>query len=231
MGGHQRVPQYARMTVADVLTKSALALAIVAAVAGATFVLLPMNLLYPVWIGAALATFVLALVIGRRAKVSPVGVVIYSAVEGLFLGGVTKFFEFLYPGVAMQAVLATFVAAGVVLFSYHYLHVRLSARFMRVVAMITMAYAVVLLINLLLSLFGVQLGLTPASFTWLGMIIALVGATLAVLSLMGDIQQIDAAIQSGAPESESWRAAFALTVTMVWLYTEVLRILSYLRSN
>lgn len=222
-------PQPGRMTVTDVLVKTAISLGVVFVAALATFAFLPMRLLSPVWISAALATIVIAFVVGRQRNVSPAGVLVYAVVEGVFIGAVTKLFETLYPGVALQAVTATFVAAAVVLLAYRYLNVRLSNRVMRVVVMTSLAYAVALLINLVLSLFGVHLGLTPVSFTWLGMIIALIGAVLAVLSLLTDIQQIDGAINRGAPETESWRAAFALTVTMVWLYTELLRILSYLR--
>lgn len=229
--GTPQAPVAGRMTVEDVLTKTVISLAVVFAAALVTFQFLPWTLLQPVWIGAGLATFVVALVVGRMRTVSATGVMVFAVIEGVFVGGITKLFDYLYPGVATQAVLATFVAAGVVLFTYKYLNVRLSQRFMRTVAMVTMAYAGVLLLNFVLSIAGVQLGFTPAGFTWLGMITALIGATLAVLSLMSDIQQIDGAIRVGAPESESWRGAFALTVTMVWLYTELLRILSYLRGN
>lgn len=233
-GGYPQQPvesQPGRMTVTDVLVKTGISLGAVFLVALVTFVFLPMRLLSPVWISAALATIVIAFVVGRQRTVSPVGVFVYAAVEGVFIGAVTKLFEMLYPGVALQAVTATFVAAAVVLLAYRYLNVRLSSRAMRVVVMASIAYAAALLLNLVLSLFGVHLGLTPVTFTWLGMIIALIGAVLAVLSLLTDIQQIDDAIKRGAPETESWRAAFALTVTMVWLYTELLRILSYLRSE
>jgi uncharacterized YccA/Bax inhibitor family protein len=94
-----------------------------------------------------------------------------------------------------------------------------------------MAFAGVMLINFVLSLFGVDLGLRDVG-PGAGMIAILasaLGVVLAVLNLIMDFDYIEQGIAMRAPASESWRGAFGLTVTMVWLYTELLRILSYFR--
>ena len=83
----------------------------------------------------------------------------------------------------------------------------------------------------LLSLFGVNLGLrdTGGAISMLAVVFSLIGATLAVLNLVLDFDYIEQGVAMGAPASESWRGAFGLTVTMVWLYIEILRLLSYIR--
>lgn len=227
-----------RMTVDSVIYKSILVIGIVILVASITMALMPsifsvedLPVILGVWIVSAIVAFVAGIVVGRMRRISPVGVIIYAVVEGIFIGCFSSVFEALYPGVVAQAVIGTFVAAAVVLALFKFLNVRISGRFMRTVMMLVGAYAIVMLVNFLLSLFGVNLGLTPVEFTWLGVVSALIGATLAVLSLMSDLTQIEASINAGAPEKESWRAAFALTVTMVWLYVEILRLLSYLNSR
>jgi uncharacterized YccA/Bax inhibitor family protein len=158
---------------------------------------------------------------------------VYSVIEGVFIGAFSKLFELMYPGIVAQAVLATFVAAGVTLAANKYFRIRVTDKFRKIVVMSTFAFLGVVIVNLVLALFGVNLGIRTigGGVSGIAILVSLVAVVLAVLNLILDFDYIEQGIAMRAPASESWRAAFGLTVTMVWLYTELLRILSYFRSN
>lgn len=223
------------MTIDDVITKSALTMGVLALVAAATFVVLPLGLMLPTLIATGLLAFVSVMVVSLRRNVNPAFVMAYSVLEGIFVGALSKMVEvgFGLPGIAGQAVLATFVAAGVTFAAYKYLRIRVTGQFRKVVVIGTIALAVAYLVNFVVSLFGANLGLVGwgASAGPLAWLVSAVAVVLAVANLIMDFDYIEQGVRNRAPASESWRAAFGLTVTMVWLYTELLRILSYFRSN
>jgi len=103
-----------------------------------------------------------------------------------------------------------------------------SSKFRRMVMIGTMAYAGVLLVNFILSFFGLAF-ITAGNLTVFALLASAIGVGLAVFNLILDFDYIEQGVAMGAPASESWRGAFGLTVTMVWLYIEILRILSYFR--
>ena len=221
-----------RMTIDDVITKTAILLLIVAAAGGVTWLLLPVSLLYPVAIIGSLVAFVTVLIVSMRKNVSVPGVFAYAVVEGLMLGAWSKIFEYMYPGIVLQAVIATFVAAFVVLGAYQFLGARVRGRLAQIVVVSIIAYAVMSLLNLILIFAGVNLGwatigANAGPLSWLS---AGLGVVLAAASLLMDFEAIEVGVRGGAPESESWRGAFGLLVTMVWLYTTLLRILSFFRN-
>ena len=220
------------MTIEDVITKTGITLGALIAVAAATFFLLPAALLMPAIVVSAIVGFVTVLMVSMRRIVRPAAVLAYCVVEGVFIGALSKMFEYAYPGLVAQAVLGTFVAAGVTLAAYKYLRIRVTNKFRRIVTMATMGLAAMYLLNLVLSLFSVNTGIieigpSAGVLSWL---VSGVAVVLAVFSLIMDFDYIERGVANGAPASESWRAAFGLTVTMVWLYTELLRILSYFRN-
>ena len=127
--------------------------------------------------------------------------------------------------------IGTFAAAAVTLAAYKFFNIRVTPKFRKVVIIATISFAVALLINFVLSLFGVNLGLVDGGTGAVSMLavgFSLLGATLAVLNLVLDFDYIEQGVAMGA-SGESWRGAFGLTVTMVWLYIEILRLLSYIR--
>ena len=156
---------------------------------------------------------------------------LYAAIEGVFIGMISKFFENFYAGIVVQAVIGTFAAAGVTLAAYKFFNIRVTPKFTKIVMIATIAFAVAMLINFVLCLSAstwLRAGITgPVGLLAIG--ISLLGAVLAVLNLVLDFDYIERGVAMGAPASESWRGAFGLTVTMVWLYVEILRLLSYLR--
>lgn len=217
-----------RMTIDDVITKSAITLGTVIALAAATFMFLPTSLLIPVSTIGGLVAFGVVLLVSFRRKISPGFVLAYAAVEGVFLGAVSAVFEYSYPGIVMPAVIGTFAAAGATLAAYKFFRIRVTSKFRKMVAIGTMAYAGVLLINFVLSFFGMAF-IQAGNLTVFALLASAVGVGLAVFNLILDFDFIEQGIALGAPAAESWRGAFGLTVTMVWLYIELLRLLSYFR--
>ena len=221
-----------RMTFDDVVTKTAITMAILILAAALAWWLMPPALYFPAMVLSGLVGFVAVLLVSFRRKVSPGLVLAYAAIEGVFIGMISKLFENFYEGIVVQAVIGTFAAAGVTLAAYKFFNIRVTPKFTKIVVISTIAFAVAMLINFLLAIFGLGTPFTdgitgPVGLLAIGM--SLLGAVLAVLNLVLDFDYIERGVAMGAPASESWRGAFGLTVTMVWLYVEILRLLSYLR--
>ena len=221
-----------RMTFDDVITKTAVVMGLLAISAAASWALIPDAFYMPALILSALVGFVTVLLVSFRRNVSPPLVFAYAAIQGVFIGMISKLFESIYPGIVVQAVIATFVAAGVTLAAYKIFNIRVTPKFQKIVVLSTVAFAAVMLVNFVIVLITGNAGLRggivgPVSLLSVG--ISLVAIVLAVLNLILDFDYIERGVAIGAPANESWRAAFGLTVTMVWLYIEMLRLLSYLR--
>lgn len=220
------------MTLDDVLAKTAITLLVVFAAAAATFMLLPETLLFPALIGSAVIGLITVFIVAGRRNIPVGGVMIYAAIEGVFVGAFSKYFELMFPGIVFSAVLATFVAAGATLAAYKFFNIRVTPKFRKFVTIATFAMAGVLLVNFVFALFGVDLGMRDigSGAGWLSIGISVLAVGLAVFNLIVDFDFVERGIASRAPARESWRAAFGITVTMVWLYIEILRILSYFRD-
>ncbi len=224
--------QVDRMTVDDVITKTSITMGLMMGVAFAAARFLPFNLLLPVALVSGLVAFIVPLIVAVRRKVGPVLAVTFAVIEGVFIGGFSMLFETYYPGIVLQAVLGTFVAAAITLAAFKFGGFRLSSKVRKIVMLSMIGVVVASLISFALSFFGINLGLyagVTGAVGGLAWLFAGLGVVLAVLSLVDDFQSIEQGIAMGAPSTESWRAAFGLTVTMVWLYTNILRILSYIR--
>lgn len=230
----QQQPSGGVMTIDDVITKTALMIGSLVVVAALTFLFLPVNLLGPVLIGSGIVGFVTVMLVAFRRQISPAFVFLYAAIEGVFIGAFSLFFATTFDfGIVTQAVLATFVAAGMTLAAYKFLRIKVTSQFRRIVTMATFAFAGLVLVNFVLALFGINLGVRDAGggVGWVPILVSAVAVVLAVANLIMDFDYVEQGVRNRLPASESWRAAFGMTVTMVWLYTELLRILSYFRSN
>lgn len=215
--------QTGRMTYDDVVVRTGGMLATVVAAAAISWVLLPPGL----WILAALVGFGLGLVNAFKREPSPALMLAYAAVQGVFLGGISKMFEGLYDGVVVQAVLATMTTFAVMLVLYRTRVIRVTKRFTKILLVAGIGYAVFSLINFALAITGVG-NLRVGAF---GLLIGAVGAVLAALFLTLDFDFVERGVENGIPARYAWTAAFGLTVTLIWLYIEFLRILSILRGN
>lgn len=218
-----------RMTIDSVVTRTAATLAVVVAVAAVTWVMMPEQYLGMAWMAGAFGGLGVALVVSFKRTISPALVLAYAGLEGLFVGAVSKTFEALYHGVVPGAVLGTLVAFVGTLAAYKFFNIRVTNKFRKVVTIAMFSFVGLVLLDFVLSLFGASFGFN--GFGPLGLIATVIGLVLGVLMLVLDFDFVERGIEAGLPEQESWRAAFGLTVTLIWLYIEMLRLLAILRGD
>jgi uncharacterized YccA/Bax inhibitor family protein len=177
----------------------------------------------------ALGGFALAMVNSFKRVVSPGLVLAYAVVQGVAVGAISKVFETFYDGVVTGAVLGTMAAFAGTLAAYKVLNIQVTDKFRRGVVAAMFGFVGIAMLDLVLGMFGNDFGFN--GFGPMGLLSSVVGVVLGVLMLILDFDYIEKAIAAGAPERESWRAAFGLTVTIVWIYIEMLRILAILRGD
>jgi uncharacterized YccA/Bax inhibitor family protein len=225
--------QTGRMTYDDVVMRTGMMFAVLLATAAATWFLVSGSpeLVFPVWIGSMLVGLGLGLFISFSKKIRPAAILAYAAIEGVFLGSISFAFEVLlgYEGIVFQAVLATLCAFGAMLGAYKTKLIRATPKFTRFLIIATIGYAVFALVNFV----GVAFDIFPSVYSMgvLGIVISLIGVTLASLNLILDFDYIERGVNSGLPQQYSWVAAFGLVVTLVWLYIEMLRLIAILRGS
>ena len=183
----------------------------------------------PLLVGA-LGGFILAMIISFKANLAPVLSVPYAALEGLALGSISALLERRYPGIAIQAVGLTFAVFAVMLVAYKLNIIRATERFRSIVIGATGAIALVYIVSMVLGFFHVAVPLLNSSSP-LGIVVSLVIVGVAALNLILDFDFIESGAARGAPRYMEWYAAFGLLVTMVWLYLEILRLLSQTRRE
>ena len=217
-----------RMTIEDVVAKTGFLFAILVVVGAIAW---GANLGQGALLIGFLGGFVLAMVISFSKTIKPGLVVTYADLQGLALGTISKYYETFYPGIVSQAVIGTIAAFTGVLFMYRSGRLRATPQFTRAVMGAAIGYFILGLVSLVASFFGVGQGYGFYGVSGLGLLLAVAGVALASFFLVLDFDQIEKGVAAGVPEKESWRASFGLMVTIVWLYLEVLRLLSILRNN
>ncbi|GAA1928705.1 Bax inhibitor-1/YccA family protein [Microbacterium aoyamense] len=192
------------------------------------------------WMLGALGGFVLSMVIifTSRKKIRPALIWAYAALEGLFIGGISAFFEVQWPGIVMQATLATLAVVGVTLALFASGKIRASKKATKIFMIALIGYAVFSLLNLILMWTGVlpadqAFGLYSATIAGipLGLIIGVLVVIMAAYSLVLDFDSIQQGVRNGAPRQYGWLGAFGIMVTVVWLYIEILRIIAIVRGS
>ncbi|WP_330317659.1 Bax inhibitor-1/YccA family protein [Streptomyces platensis] len=226
----QYTPQTRPMTMDDVVARTGMTLGTVIAGATVGWLFLTQSLGFA--IGAGLVAMVLALVQSFKRKPSPALILAYAALEGVFLGALSGFINGLpnMNGAPMQAVLGTMAVFVAMLVAYKTRIVRVTARFTRFVMIAALGFVLLSLVNVLFMVFGGGEGLGFRS-GGLGIVFGIVGVVLGALFLALDFKQVEDGIAYGAPREESWLAAFGLTLTLVWIYMEMLRLISILRGD
>jgi uncharacterized YccA/Bax inhibitor family protein len=217
------------MTIDSVVQKTGITLGLVALTAALVWVLLPDRLLGMAWMAGAFVGLGLAMVLSFKKTISPALVLLYAVAEGFFLGAASKTFESLYDGVVVGAVIGTVAAVAGTLAVYKFFDIHVGNKFRKWVTAAMFGFVGVVLLDFVLSIFGKQIGIN--GFGTLGLIVSVIGLGIGVLMLIMDFDYVERGIAAGLPEEESWRAAFGLTVTIVWIYIELLRILSILRGD
>ncbi|QIY71503.1 Bax inhibitor-1/YccA family protein [Streptomyces sp. RLB1-33] len=216
-----------RMTMDDVVMRSAMTLGTVTVGAILAWALLPVSSTsYGLAIGAALVAFVLAMVQSFKRTASPALILGYAAFEGVFLGVISEMYNSRWSGAPFQAVLGTMAVSGATLLVYKAGWVRVTARYARIGMTIAIAFVAVMAVNLLLVVFGVAGDGGLRSMGPLGAIVGILAILIGAFFLTLDFKQIEDGIAYGAPKEEAWLAAFGLTMTLVWIYVEMLRLVA-----
>jgi uncharacterized YccA/Bax inhibitor family protein len=177
-----------------------------------------------------IAGFIVALITIFNKKAAPVTAPIYAACQGLLLGGISSLFESRFPGIVMQAVLLTFGTLGALLLAYTSRLIRVTENLKLGIVAATGGIALFYLVSWILGFFGVQIPMIAGSGP-VGIIFSAVIVVVAALNLVLDFDFIEQGAEQGAPKYMEWYAAFGLIVTLVWLYMEILRLLSKLQSR
>lgn len=225
-----------RMTIDDVVARTAMTLGTVVVTAVLSWILLPVDASnlgrsYGIGIGAALVAMVLSLVQSFKRKPVPALILAYAAFEGVFLGVISSAVStYIATGVVVQAVLGTMCVFAAVLFAYKMRWIRVTRRFYGFVMAAAVGFLLLMVVNLVAMLFGADNGLGFRS-GGLGIVFGIIGILLGAAFLALDFKQVEDGITYGAPREESWLAAFGLTLTLVWIYLEALRLLSILQGN
>lgn len=174
--------------------------------------------------------FVLAIVTTFKQSWSPVTAPLYALCEGLFLGGISAVFEFRYPGIGIQAVSLTFGTLFALLLLYSARIIRVTQKFALGVAAATGGVAIFYLVQMVAGLFGVHfLAINGSGVIGIGF--SLVVVAIAALNLVLDFDFVERGVSAGAPKYMEWYGAFGIMVTLVWLYLEILRLLTKLNDR
>ena len=184
----------------------------------------------PYVMGGAIGGFVMALVTIFKKEWAGFTAPIYAILEGLFLGGISATFERRFPGIAMESVALTFGTCMVMLLAYRAGWIRVTEKFTMGLVAATGGIAVVYLSSMMLGMFGVHI---PGIFGSgpIGIAFSLVVVGVAAFNLILDFSVIEQGALNGAPKYMEWFGAFGLMVTLIWLYLEMLRLLSKLRDR
>jgi uncharacterized YccA/Bax inhibitor family protein len=226
--------QTARMTLGGTVNKTGILLVCVIATAAWTWhqFLLARDMadVAPWMMLGVFGGFICAMVTIFKKEWSPVTAPVYALLEGLFLGGISALLELRYPGIAMQAVALTFGTLFALLMAYSSGMIKVTDKFRLGVVAATGGVALFYMIQMLMGLFGFRF-MTVNGSGVIGIGFSLIVVAIAALNLVLNFDVIERGVQYGAPKYMEWYGAFGIMVTLVWLYLEILRLLSKLRSR
>jgi uncharacterized YccA/Bax inhibitor family protein len=216
------------MTMDDVVTKTGISFLVTVLAAAATWAL-PGQAAWGLALPAVLVAFVLGLVIAFKQIANPVATLSYGALYGVALGAISEAFNTVYPGIVMQALIGTFGVFAGMLVVYKTGAIRVTPKLTRWIVGALIGVLVLTLVNLVAGFF-VEGGLGLRDGGPIAILFSLVVIGVAAFTLLLDFDMADEAIRRGAPAKFAWYVAFGLLVTVVWLYLEILRLLSYFRE-
>jgi len=174
--------------------------------------------------------FIVALITVFKKTWAPVTAPAYAVLQGLFLGGISASMEARFPGIVLQAVGLTFGTLAALLVAYRSGLIRATENFKLGVVAATGGICLLYLANIVMGFFGHSIGFIHES-GWMGIAFSAVVVVVAALNLVLDFDFIEEGAAQGAPKYMEWYAAFGLMVTLIWLYLEMLRLLSKLQSR
>jgi uncharacterized YccA/Bax inhibitor family protein len=190
----------------------------------------------PLMVTGVFGGLAIALIMMFKKQWSPYLAPAFALLKGLFVGSVSAYYDYAfrtsYPGIVMQAVGLTLVVALVMFILYHTRIIRVTDKFRSVITIATISIAAFYLIQWISSLvFGFTVGAFTNASTPLGIGFSVVVVCLAALNLLLDFDMIEKGVEARVPKYMEWYGAFGLLVTLVWLYLEILRLLSKLKDR
>lgn len=233
-----------RVTLDDIVQKTAISLGLVFLFAAATWTVFTRMLaegsttgdyssvgtLYAVGLVASLSTLGLSLLISFKKTVSPPLILLFAALEGVVLGIFSKGMALEFGNeLIVSAVTATFITAASTLAVYKFFNVSVSDRMRKYVMIGMFSFVGIMLLDFVFMSFGASLGV--GGLGPMGFVFSLIGLGLALFMLVVDFDSVEKAVEYGAPADEAWRLAFGLTVTLVWIYVNIVRLLAILRGS
>lgn len=227
-----------RMTYDDVVMKTSILFGIllVASAVSWIFTMASPQLGAMLMMGGMIIGFVLAMVNIFKKTISPALVIAYAVAEGVFVGSLSAVMEFMYPGIVIQAVLATFAVVGTTLVLFATGKVRNSPKMQRMVLIGLIGLIVYNVLSMILSMTGMIAnpwgigGMTIMGIP-IGVLVGVAAIILGAMALIGDFDIAQKGVQNGVPTVFAWRVAFGVMVTVIWLYIEILRLLAILRGD
>jgi uncharacterized YccA/Bax inhibitor family protein len=187
----------------------------------------PMPFIWTGLIGGLLMAIIMMFKMSWAGFLAPA----YAVLEGLLLGSVSWFFDYAYPGLPMQAVSLTLLVAGLMFLIYRFRIIPVTQRFRQIIIIATAALALFYMAQWIVGYFGYNLGGFTQEATWLGIGFSVFVIVLAALNLLLNFDMIEKGAEMQAPKYMEWYSAFGLLVTLIWLYLEILRLLSKLQRR
>lgn len=225
------------MTYDDVIMKTGISLGVLLVAATATWMLSAVNPSMAIVLSGigVLVGFILAMVNSFSKTIRPALILAYAAFEGLALGAISAVFELMYPGIVVQALVATAGVFGVTLALFASGKVRNSSKLMKFTLIALIGILVYRLLSWVLTLTGLLSSGGFDSITVMGIPLGIVVGLLAVFvgaaCLIGDFDQARIGVEQGVPAKYAWMCAFGILVTVVWMYLEILRLIAAFRDN
>lgn len=223
------------MTMDDVVVRTVGLLAVTGIFGAGAWALLPETggIVAIAMIGSLIAGLVLGLVISFMQVTNPAVILAYAAIEGVLLGVVSRWYEHAFNGIVIQAVIGTFGIFAIMAVLYKLQIVRATPRFTKMVIGALVGVVVLSLANFVFYLFGLNLGLrdygTEGKVGWLPIVFSLVIIVVGALTFVLDFDAVEQGVRYGLPEKFAWYCSFGILVGLIFLYWEILRMLSYLR--
>jgi uncharacterized YccA/Bax inhibitor family protein len=174
--------------------------------------------------------FILSLVTIFKKEWAPISAPLYAVMEGLFLGGISSVFEKSYPGIVFQAVSLSLATLFIMLLAYRSGWIRPTEKFKLGVVAATGAIALVYFVSIILGFFNINVSFINGSGLF-SILFSIFVVGIAALNFILDFDFIAQATRGGVPKYMEWYGAFAMMVTLIWLYIEILRLLAKLNSR
>jgi uncharacterized YccA/Bax inhibitor family protein len=184
----------------------------------------------PLLLVGMIGGFIACLVGTFKPSASPVAGPLYAVLEGLALGALSQMIQLRYPGIVLNAVLLTFGVLALMLMLYTTRTIVVTDRLVKGILAATLAVLLVYVVDIVLNMFGAQMPLIHQT-GWLGIGLSVVIVGIAAFNLLIDFAVIEDGVRNGSPRFMEWYCGMALLVTLVWLYLEILRLLSKLRAR